>query len=228
MQLPLLEREASCTACELHEGVQTVCVPSIHYEDSRPPGSSPIVCVVGQNPGHEEDRDGVPLIGVSGQYTRKVFLGSMIDDRPSIRSLSTIFLMNTVRCWTPQGQDPGIKHYTRCAKRHLYPELEAIGAAYPDNLKIILCLGRFAGQRVWTFLSGEKRRASVAEYTRFNGSTLRGFSFVTTYHPAAFLRERSYFDPIVNHMRIVQDILLGTAPRVTKPNTVKPRRPVAH
>ncbi|MFW5975869.1 MAG: uracil-DNA glycosylase family protein, partial [Alkalispirochaetaceae bacterium] len=59
----LEELVLSCTRCPLHEGRRNA-VPGIGVLD-------PEVMVIGEGPGGEEDRQGIPFVGPAGHYLDK-------------------------------------------------------------------------------------------------------------------------------------------------------------
>src|SRR5215472_14471949 len=102
-------RNANCRLCPLHETANTVCI------DGDGPKNADIL-VVGQNPGRQEDRQGKPFVGPSGQIIRsqmaKAELGAIFG--PTVR------YTNVVRCLTPDNREPTPAEIKACR-----PYLEA-------------------------------------------------------------------------------------------------------
>jgi len=225
MNLPQFPTDPSCTECDLHEGVQSVCVPTVFHADSVPDARHAFVFIA-QNPGHNEDQTNTPLIGKSGQYVRRVLCSpSFGEGIPPLNKLATVYFTNAARCTTPQETPPKSSQYKKCASLYLWPDLDLIRSRHEHT--ILFCLGRPAAAYTWEYLTGKKGSSSVASYTKVNGTQFHDstVTFVSTYHPSAFLRERSYHESIVNHMMIAINTILGRRVKQSKPNIVKPFAP---
>ena len=222
MELELIS-DPSCELCGLHAGARNVCVPTLHYNIL--PSVPRALVFIAQNPGHKEDELNEPLIGRSGQYVRKVLCGSSLDDSsPSLNNLLNIYFANTARCATPPETPPRDSHYKTCSSNYLYPELDRIRAAHSETM--LICLGRPASAYVWKYLTGSKGPGAVSAYTSLNGSSFPQHThFIATYHPAAMLRDRTYHESIINHMRVALDILMDRRPAVTTPHIIPPTSP---
>jgi uracil-DNA glycosylase family 4 len=57
-----------CTACALHEGVRTVCMPA----EAAGPEAGERLLVIGSGPGVDEDRHGRPFVNTGGVYVRDI------------------------------------------------------------------------------------------------------------------------------------------------------------
>jgi uracil-DNA glycosylase len=138
------------------------------------------VMFIGEAPGHEEDLQGQPFVGASGQLLTKI-IGAIGFDRRHI------FIGNILKCRPPQNRDPLPNEVTACE-----PFLKRqIAIIQP---KIICCLGRVAAQTLLrTDLSLGKLRGSVHFY--------EGVPVMATYHPAALLRNPSWKRDTWNDVR---------------------------
>lgn len=77
------------------------------------------VMVVGQNPGAEEVRRGVPFVGLSGQ-----FFDRAVDDVLGL-DRSAFYICNTVRCFTSGNRAPVTSEIEHC-RHFLYREVEVL------------------------------------------------------------------------------------------------------
>lgn len=126
------------------------------------------VLFVGEGPGEQEDIQGEPFVGRSGQLLDKYL--ELIDlDRKK-----NIYIANIVKCRPPQNRDPKPEEQDICI-RWLREQVKII------RPKIIVCLGRIAAQRL---ISPDFRVTS--QHGRFIEKG--GILFMGTFHPSALLR----------------------------------------
>lgn len=100
----LCEMAQACRDCGLHEGVTQKVVGD-------PPqwtGPKPIV-FIGEAPGADEDAEGIPFVGKSGQKLRQHLR--------SIRLPENLYgIMNTVQCRPPGNREPEPPEITACSR----------------------------------------------------------------------------------------------------------------
>ena len=95
----LLHHAQACQKCPLScERTQVV----FH---SGPPSSD--FMLIGEGPGQQEDKEGVPFVGRSGQLLTKI-LESVGIDR------NTIYIANTVKCRPPNNRTPEPQEMAAC------------------------------------------------------------------------------------------------------------------
>ena len=125
-----------------------------------------LVCV-GEAPGENEDLQGKPFVGASGQLLTKILAAINLgrDD---------VFIANVLKHRPPGNRNPRPDEVAACSP-YLVRQLELI------RPKVILCFGTFAAQTLLnTNTPLGKLRGSVHRYY--------GTPLVVTYHPAALLR----------------------------------------
>jgi DNA polymerase len=154
---------ARCTRCNLcHNRLKTV------------PGEGaldPIVMIIGEAPGADEDASGLPFVGAAGSYLTKWL--TAVD----VSREAQCFISNVVKCRPPENRDPRPEEMKAC-----FPFLEAqIALAAPTA---ILALGRIASQLL---LSEERGIGSLRGGSYF----FKNIPVVPTYHPSAVLRDLS-------------------------------------
>ena len=152
-----------CNKCELCSGRHNVV-----FGVGNP---SAEIMFVGEGPGEQEDLQGEPFVGKSGQLLDKYL--SLIDlDRKS-----NIYIANIVKCRPPMNRDPKPEEQDICID-YLRRQVKLI------NPKIIVCLGRIAAQRL---ISPDFR------VTTQHGQFIEkgGILFMGTFHPSALLRNES-------------------------------------
>jgi DNA polymerase len=135
---------------------------------------------VGEGPGYEEDQQGLPFVGRSGQYLTQVMNESGIRRKD-------VYITNVVKCRPPGNRDP------------LPLELEAC-SGYLDrqvaliNPRIIVTLGRFSMRRWFPTGSITKIHGQIRNIGH-------GRIALAMFHPAAALRNPKWQDAFSNDMR---------------------------
>ena len=153
---------ATCTRCRLAEGRTQVVF-------GRGAAGAELV-VVGEAPGSEEDRTGLPFVGPAGKLLDLLLL-SVGFDRESV------YICNVLKCRPPNNRNPLPDEVEQCSD-WLHGQLEAI------RPKVLLAVGKFAGQT----LTGTE---SPIGRLRGQVHSFRGIPVVATYHPAYLLRTPS-------------------------------------
>ncbi len=126
--------------------------------------------IIGEAPGEQEEKQGIPFVGRSGQLLTKV-LNALNIHRENI------FITNVVKCRPQNNRTPTPQ------ERDAYKELlfKQIAVIKP---KVICALGSVAAQ---TLLSTTQNITFLRETTHFLNST----AIISTYHPAYILRNKS-------------------------------------
>ncbi len=170
-----------CTACSLAEG-RTNVVFGAGSPDAE-------VLIVGEAPGQQEDKMGIPFVGRSGQLLNKL-LGEVELERDDI------YIANVVKCRPPGNRDPRPDEIDAC-KGYLKRQIEII------DPKVVITLGNFSTKLLLHTTTG---------ITRMRGRAYEwwGRFLVPTFHPAAALRggERVTND-IRADLAIVRNIIDG-------------------
>lgn len=129
--------------------------------------------VVGEAPGEQEDRQGEPFVGASGQLLDKMLaaLGLTRSDADPQRQ---VYIANTLKCRPPANRNPSPDELQRCQ-----PFLERQVALVQP--RVILAMGRFAVQ---SLLASDQPIGQL----RGRVHAWAGVPLVVTYHPAYLLR----------------------------------------
>ena len=158
-----IEREAlSCTRCPLAAGRTTVV-----FGEGAPHAG---LMVIGEGPGRDEDLQGRPFVGRSGQLLDRLLLEELGVAR------SSVYIANVVKCRPPGNRDPRPEEIAAC-RPWLDAQLDLIAP------RVILTLGNFATKLLLGTAEGIRRVRG-----RIYPSDRPGISIVPTYHPAAALR----------------------------------------
>lgn len=126
------------------------------------------VLFIAEGPGKNEDRDGIPFTGRSGELFDRL-LGEIGMRREEI------YLTNIVKCHPPGNRDPKPEEQEACIPYLKYETLLL-------RPKMIVCLGRIAAQRI---IRPDYR------ITREHGEFLerKNVWMTAVYHPSAVLRD---------------------------------------
>lgn len=126
------------------------------------------VLFVGEGPGKNEDEQGLPFVGRSGQLLDKYLFAIDLDRNKNC------YIANIVKCRPPQNRDPLPEESEACMP-WLRSQFKLL------RPRIVVCLGRVAAQRmIRPDLSVTKEHGMFFD----KGGVL----FMATFHPAALLR----------------------------------------
>ena len=125
------------------------------------------VMLIGEAPGAEEDKQGIPFVGRAGKL--------LTDILKAIRfEREEVYIANILKCRPPNNRNPLPAEMNECIP-YLYKQIELI------KPKVILCLGLVAANNLLNQKSSlTKLRGNVFE--------IQGIKAMVTYHPAALLR----------------------------------------
>jgi DNA polymerase len=152
---------SDCTACPLHQHRQQV-VPG----QGNPHAS---IMLVGEGPGAEEDRRGLPFIGPAGQR-----LNGILDRAPLCRQ--DVYLDNVLKCRPPANDIRSCPQaILLCPRLWLDPMIETI------NPRVLVALGATSGNR-W-FPGCDAGQMSELQRTLPSGRLVVG-----SFHPSHALR----------------------------------------
>lgn len=150
----------NCTKCDLCEG-RTNLVFGVGKKDAD-------IMLIGEGPGENEDLQGQPFVGRSGQLLDK-FLASVDLSRDK-----NVYIANMVKCRPQKNRDPKPEEQDMCIN-WLREQFKII------KPKIIVCVGRISAQKLID--KNFKVTQQHGEFIDKNGTLFMG-----TYHPAAILR----------------------------------------
>ena len=178
----------NCTKC-----------PLCSYRKNTVPGmgvDNPLVLVIGEGPGQDEDEQGLPFVGKAGQLLDKM-LNSI-----SLNRKVNCYIANIVKCRPPQNRVPLLEESQNC-----FPYLQQqIKILQP---KIILALGRTAVQNLLNTSDGiNSLRGKVFKYNNI--------PLIATFHPSALLREEELKRPAWEDLKQLRQLLLKIDPNYDK------------
>lgn len=151
-----------CTRCKLHKGRHHIV-----FGDGNGRAS---LAFVGEGPGEEEDKQGLPFVGRAGKLLTQMIEAMGLDRKE-------VYICNVVKCRPPSNRTPEKDEMATC-KPFLERQLAVI------QPKVIVCLGSVAAQA----LLGTGEAMSRLRGKWFDW---RGMKLLPTYHPAYLLRNPS-------------------------------------
>ncbi len=128
------------------------------------------VMFVGEAPGADEDREGLPFVGRAGKLLTQLLNEVGLDREKDV------YIANVLKCRPPGNRDPLPSEIKACSP-YLVKQIKII------QPKILVALGRFAAY----FLSGRDK----IPLSKLRGKIIDsvfGPKLLVTYHPAAILR----------------------------------------
>jgi DNA polymerase len=151
----------------------------------------PLVMVIGEGPGAEEDAKGRPFVGRAGQLLDKMLAAINLSRN------TNCFIANVVKCRPPNNRDPHPEETAACA-HFLERQILLL------KPRFILAAGRIAAQTLLkTTEPIGKLRGKIKELT-FGNLTL---PFLATYHPAALLRNEDLKRPAWEDLKLLRSML---------------------
>ncbi len=182
----------ACTLCGLAAG-RTNAVPGEGPRRAE-------LMLIGEGPGYNEDKQGRPFVGASGQ-----FLTELIAKAGFKRE--EVFIANVVKCRPPQNRDPQPDEIKACGA-YLDRQIALI------NPKVIVTLGRFSMARYFpnARISAIHGKAQVID----------GRTVVPMFHPAAALHDGSKRAPLEEDFARLKEIIREAEQRAAPPKPAAP------
>jgi DNA polymerase len=167
-----------CTACKLAQRrTQTVFARGNPFAR---------VAFIGEGPGEQEDKQGVPFVGPAGQLLDKIIVAMGLDP-------AEVYVCNVVKCRPPGNRTPELDEVTACTP-FLAEQLELV------RPEVIVSLGRTATG----FLLGSNEPMGKL---RGRWHAYRGVALLPTWHPSYLLREPVRKAETWSDMKIVMERL---------------------
>ena len=174
----LIEECSSCTACELCK-TRTNCVFGVGNREAD-------ILFVGEAPGDNEDKTGIPFVGRAGQLLDK-FLFAVDIDREKV------YIANILKCRPPKNRDPLPEEEDACID-FLRRQVKLI------QPKMIVCLGRISAMRL--IRPDFKITVEHGKWFEKNGMLM-----TAVYHPALLLRDPRKKEDMLADMKAIKEKL---------------------
>lgn len=125
---------------------------------------------IGEGPGADEDREGIPFVGKAGKLMDKAFIGLGIKREE-------VYIANVVKCRPPQNRNPEKDEADACMD-YLRSQVMLV------KPKVIVLLGSVALKNIL----GDSYGITAA---RGKWVEMGGIWYIPTWHPAALLRDET-------------------------------------
>ena len=143
------------------------------------------IMIIGEAPGADEDKQGIPFVGRAGQLLTKILEAIKL-------SREEVFIGNIIKCRPPGNRRPLPSEVEQC-EPYLMKQIELIDPAF------ILVLGLTA---VDTLLKAKHKMAE----TRGRILDYHGRKMMITYHPSALLRNPKWKKPVWEDVKMLRKL----------------------
>jgi DNA polymerase len=157
----LYEDMKKCKSCGLRESCSQVVTAVGQTE-------SPLLLLVGESPGQEEDTLGEPFVGKAGQLLREVIRETKVLNK------NNTLISNTIHCRPPKNKFPSDEVASTCVSAWLLKEIEL---AKPERMLLI------GSKALWYVARMEGITACRGKWY-----DIRGIRTMATFHPSYVLR----------------------------------------
>jgi DNA polymerase len=144
--------------------------------------SRPLVMVIGEGPGADEDAQGLPFVGKAGQLLDKMLIAINLSRN------TNCYIANIVKCRPPANRDPLLDECNACMP-YLETQIHILKPA------MILAVGRVAAHNLFkTSDPVNKMRGKIYD--------VHGIPAMMTYHPSALLRDETLKRPAWEDLKL--------------------------
>ncbi len=181
------EEARGCVRCPLHQTRNTVVFGAGNADAD--------VMFIGEAPGANEDRMGLPFVGQAGKLLDKLLAEIGLER-------GDVFIANTLKCRPPDNRDPHPNEIATC-QQYLRSQVELIEPT------VICTLGNFSTKLLRADNTGISRLHGQAE-ERVIGT--RAVRLYPLYHPAAALYTPSTLETLRADFHRIPELLALGAP----------------
>jgi DNA polymerase len=148
----------------------------------------PLVMVIGEGPGADEDAAGRPFVGRAGQLLDKMLASIGLSRNDNC------FIANVVKCRPPNNRDPLPEETAACAS-FLERQIRLL------EPRMILCVGKVAAATL--LKTGEPLGRLRGGFTSLRAAD-RDIPLLVTYHPSALLRNEELKRPAWEDLKLLR------------------------
>lgn len=183
----LYEEVQRCTRCPLYE-TRTRAVFGAGDADAE-------LMFVGEAPGADEDRQGLPFVGRAGQLLNQMLEGIGL-------SRDDVFIANVLKSRPPGNRDPEPAEIEAC-RPYLFEQIRLI------EPKVLCTLGNFATKLLSGNPTGITRVRGTPQVHELGG---RAVFLLPLFHPAAALRTPAVKEQLRADFALLPELLAGPEP----------------
>lgn len=192
----LYKEVQSCDKCPLHE-TRTRAVFGAGDADAE-------VMFVGEAPGADEDRQGLPFVGRAGQLLDELLAGIGL-------SREEVFIANVLKSRPPGNRDPLPAEIGAC-KPYLYEQVRLI------EPRVVCTLGNFSTKLLSGNPAGISRVRGTPQVHELGG---RAVFLLPLFHPAAGLRTPAVKETLREDFARLPELLAGPPPSAPAPEELE-------
>jgi DNA polymerase len=183
----LFKQVSACTKCPLHQ-TRTKAVFGAGNADAD-------LMFVGEAPGAEEDRQGLPFVGRAGQLLNQLLeeIGLSRED---------VFIANVLKSRPPGNRDPQPEEIAAC-EPYLFEQVRLI------EPKVLCTLGNFSTKLLTGSPAGITRVRGTPQLHELGG---RAVFLLPLFHPAAALRTPAVKETLRADFATIPALLAGPRP----------------
>ena len=197
----LFHEVEACTKCPLHE-TRAKAVFGAGDADAD-------LMFVGEAPGAEEDRQGLPFVGRAGQLLNELLEGIGM-------SREDVFIANVLKSRPPGNRDPQPEEIEAC-RPYLFDQVRLI------EPKVVCTLGNFATKLLSGNPAGITRVRGTPQVHSLGGRTV---FLLPLFHPAAGLRTPAVKETLRGDFETLPKLLAGPDPGAPDPEEEIEEAPV--
>ncbi len=171
---------ASCTACGLCK-TRTQTVLGVGHRNAK-------LLIIGEAPGAQEDRQGLPFVGRAGQLLESMLLSIGLDRQQ-------VYIANILKCRPPNNRDPERSEVDTCTP-FLKRQLSLI------QPRLIVALGRIAAHFLLNTTT-PMNRLRQQQYTYGENK----IPLLVTFHPAYLLRSPLEKSKAYDDLLLIKELL---------------------
>jgi uracil-DNA glycosylase family 4 len=188
---------STCTLCPLSESRNTVVFGAGNADSD--------LMFVGEAPGAEEDKQGLPFVGRAGGLLNELLegIGMKRED---------VFIANVLKCRPPGNRDPQPEEIATC-QPYLAKQVDLI------QPRVICTLGNFATKLLTGNPTGITKVRGSAQAHLIGGRPVHVFPLL---HPAAALRTPAMADTLREDFAKLPPLLSEPLPDIMPPEPIGP------
>jgi DNA polymerase len=183
----LFKEVQKCTRCPLHE-TRTKTVFGAGNADAE-------LMFVGEAPGAEEDRQGLPFVGRAGQLLNQMLEGIGL-------AREDVFIANVLKSRPPGNRDPQPLEIEAC-RPYLFDQVRLI------EPRVVCTLGNFATKLLSGNPAGITKVRGTPQVHELGG---RSVFLLPLFHPAAALRTPAVKETLQADFATIPDLISGPPP----------------
>jgi len=186
----LWETVNECEACALATGRTNVVLGKGNPDAD--------IMIIGEAPGEEEDKAGIPFVGRAGKLVDKAleYAGKSLDD---------VYICNTVKCRPPNNRNPFTYELYAC-RGYLNAQIWIV------QPKILITLGKIATYEIIP-VSPAVQKKSFINFLKQRPYTRHNRVILPEYHPSYIIRSPSKEEDWLNRMKEALNYEVGTSDR---------------